>query len=215
MMPAALLLDLDGTLLDTEPLHVEAHREHLHQHGIPVSDAELWGNIGKGDRDFYVRLMERAGVAGDAAALVQGKTERLRGIYRARRVPWKSGAPALLDRCRAIGLTAMIVTSSDRITVACALQASGGSGLHLRLCAEDVRRRKPDPEPYALAARRLGLPPERCWAVEDSPSGVASARAAGIGRVIAVPDRIAAADLRAAGASHLLDDLHGLGAWLA
>ena len=214
--PAALLLDLDGTLLDTEPIHVRAHREHLDTLGVAVTDAEIWGNIGKGDGEFYAGLLQRAGRAGDPVALVHGKTIRLREIYHSHGVAWRPGAPELIARSRVTGITAMVVTSSDRQTAACALAASdGGAELRLRLCAEDVARRKPDPEPYALAARRLGLPPERCWAVEDSPSGVASARAAGVGWVFAVPGHIPGERLRAAGAHDLVDSLHDIARWLA
>jgi sugar-phosphatase len=214
-MPAACLLDLDGTLLDTEPIHVRAHAAFLATVGIRVPDAVLYGNIGKGDAAFYRRLMAEHGVAGEVESWFAGKTAEMRRLLTAAPTPHRPGARALVDAAHAAGATPMVVTSSDRDTVAIALRSAGlAERLPLRVTADDVVRRKPDPEPYRLACARLGVPPGACWAVEDSEAGVASARAAGIGRVVAVPDHVPAPALLAAGAHRCAPDLHTVAGWL-
>jgi HAD superfamily hydrolase (TIGR01509 family) len=104
---------------------------------------------------------------------------------RARGVPVRPGARELLASVRELGLPHALVTSSERSFMEVVL-ASTGMRFDALVCADDVSATKPDPEPYLLAAKLLGVDPARCFALEDSPNGVASAEAAGC-RVIAVP----------------------------
>ncbi len=209
-MPAALLLDLDGTLLDTEPLHFEAHRRFLASVGIKPSEADLIGNIGKGDIPFYQELMQQHSVIGDAVAWVAEKTRLLLGIYGEQGVRKQPGVDDLLDHAWRHGITCMVVTSSERSLAIAALTAAGlARRLPMRICREDTQRHKPHPEPYLLACVRLALPASHCLVVEDSPSGVAAGRTAGC-RVAALAGHIASADLIRAGAQRVvsrLDDL--------
>jgi HAD superfamily hydrolase (TIGR01509 family) len=209
-MPAALLLDLDGTLLDTEPLHFEAHRRFLSTVGITPSEADLIGNIGKGDVAFYRDLMAREGKSGDAQAWVARKTEMLVELYAERPVPMRAGTLELLDAAQRQGVTCLVVTSSERALAAAALTSAGlASRLPMRVAREDTVRHKPHPEPYLLAVVRLALSPQRCLAVEDSATGVASARTAGC-RVVGVDGHIPAEVLRSAGASRIISRLDEL-----
>lgn len=208
--PAALLLDLDGTLLDTEPLHFEAHTRFLATVGIVPTPAELVGNIGKGDVTFYEDLMRAHGRQGDAAAWVAEKTRTLVAIYRERPVAMNPGAVELLDQAAAQGVRCLVVTSSERHLADAALLSSGlAKRLPERVCSEDTPRHKPHPEPYLFATRRLGVAPSSCLAVEDSASGVAAARAAGC-RVAALPGHISGDVLQRAGAHRLLRRLDDL-----
>lgn len=205
--PVALLLDLDGTLLDTEPLHFEAHRRFLATQGIVPTAAELVGNIGKGDPEFYADYMRRHGLSGDPAAWVARKTGILIGIYGEAGVRRNPGADALLAWAFAGGVPCLVVTSSERAVAAAALRAAGlEERLPMRVCREDTPRHKPHPEPYLLACLRLGVPPQRCLAIEDSASGVASARTAGC-PVLGMAGHIADAALLRAGAQRVLRSL--------
>ena len=209
-MPAALLLDLDGTLLDTEPLHFEAHRRFLASVGIAPTPEELVGNIGKGDVTFYHELMRRHRTTGDAAAWVAAKTAVLMGIYGEQAVQAQPGAVELLDHAWRHGITCLVVTSSERALAAAALVSAGlDRRLPMRICREDTVRHKPHPEPYLLACVRLAMPSSRCLVVEDSPSGIAAGRTAGC-PVVALAGHVPAADQRRAGAQRVvarLDDL--------
>jgi len=209
-MPAALLLDMDGTLLDTEPLHFEAHRRFLASVGITPSEAQLVGNIGKGDVAFYRDLMTAQGKQGDPVAWVAEKTRVLIAIYRQQGVRLHPGGQELLDHAWRLGITCLIVTSSERELAEAALEAAGlGQRLALRVCREDTVRHKPHPEPYLLAMQRLALPAESCLVVEDSPSGIAAGRTAGC-RVAALAGHFGAADLQRAGAQRVLTRLDDL-----
>ncbi|MBA3686560.1 MAG: HAD family phosphatase, partial [Planctomycetes bacterium] len=165
---AALLLDLDGTLVDSEPRHFQAHREFLTTKGITVTEDDLAGNVGKGDGVFYQLLAEKRGVTADIAAWVAAKSEVLLGMYRRDGLPARPGAMRLLDHARDEGVCACVVTNSERRVAVAALTAAGlAERLPLRVCYEDTHLHKPDPAPYLLAARRLGVPASRCLAIED------------------------------------------------
>ena len=179
--PAALLLDLDGTLVDSEPRHIRAHLRFLAGVGLAVTEADCLANIGKGDRSFYRLLRERAGrTDGDPDEWVEGKTDVLIDLYRTEGLPLQPGVTALLDRAWRAGIPCQVVTSAERRLAVAALEATGLSQrLPARVCFEDVTRPKPNPDPYLLAARRLGLPPSRCWVIEDSVTGATAGMAAG------------------------------------
>ena len=103
-------------------------------------------------------------------------------------VPVRPGARELLAEVAAAGLPHALVTWSERRFMDVVL-ARTGLRFDALVCADDVSVTKPDPEPYLLAAKLLGADPARCFALEDSPNGVASAEAAGC-RVIAVPSLV-------------------------
>ena len=100
-------------------------------------------------------------------------------------VPVRPGAWELLAEVAAVGLPHALVTSSQRGFMQAVLDSTG-MRFDVLVCGQDVTATKPDPEPYLLAAKLIGVPPGDCFALEDSPNGVASAEAAGC-RVIAVP----------------------------
>jgi len=206
MPVAALLLDLDGTLVDSEPRHFRAHELFLARQGIAVTHDDLVGNIGKGDPEFYTLLATRHGLDVDIPAWVMAKTEVLLGIYRDEALPRQLGVEVLLDHALADGIACCIVTSSERRVAAAALASSGlAARLPMRVCREDTPRHKPDPDPYLLAASRLGVPPASCLVVEDSVSGVRAAVAAGM-TAIGFAGLIPAERLRAAGAVRTITD---------
>jgi len=205
--PAALLLDLDGTLVDSEPRHFEAHKRFLASVQMPVTHDDVVGNVGKGDLVFYRTLMERVGRTADAAEWVRQKTELLMTMYRTEGLDLCPGVKGLLAHAFDTGVFAHIVTSAERYLAALSLQVTGlDQRLPARICHEDVVQHKPNPEPYLLAASRLSVPPERCLVIEDSISGVKSGRAAGC-HVIGFVGIITGEDLLAAGAHRTVTTL--------
>ncbi len=207
IMIAALLIDMDGTLIDSEPLHFRAHEQFLATVGIQVTEADLVGNIGKGDQTFYAELARRAGVPCDPAEWVRGKTTMLMQIYREGGLALRPGAKALLDAAIHAAIPRILVTNSAGAVATLALHAAGiAHQLTGRVCWEDTPAHKPDPMPYQVAAARLALPPSACVAIEDSPSGVRAAVAAGC-RTLAVVGLVPEAELRAAGAHRVAHSL--------
>jgi HAD superfamily hydrolase (TIGR01509 family) len=207
MTPAALFLDLDGTLVDSEPLHFRSHREFLSSQGITAHDDSFSANIGKGDRQFYEDLIAAHSVKGDAVEWVQQKTALLMQIYRQEGLPGRPGVNELLERALQLGIACVVVTSSTRALCSLSLEVVGlAKRLPCRICHEDTMGHKPDPAPYLLAARRLSVPSERCVVIEDSISGVISGKSAGCS-VIGFPGLVSSQDLLDAGAQRCVQSL--------
>jgi len=204
---AAILLDFDGTTVDSEPLHCRAHQQFLRSQGIDISEAEIYGNVGKSDRLFYLDLMARHGKQGDVFQWMEGKTDLLLEIYRTEGLELRPGVKDLLDHAFEQGVTVCLVTSTERRVAQVGLEIVG---LHQRImnrvCYEDVERRKPAPDPYLLAARRLSIPPQRCLALEDSANGATSAATAGA-LTVGLVGLTSAKELLAAGAKRCVHSL--------
>jgi HAD superfamily hydrolase (TIGR01509 family) len=181
----AVLFDMDGLLIDSEPLWFQAEAEVMAKLGGTWAEGDQKALLG-GSLDRSVSyLLKRAErpVPPDtvAAWLLGGITARVRDHG----VSVMPGARELVAEVAAAGVPYALVTSSQRCFVDAVLRRTG-LRFPVIVCAEDVSSRKPDPDPYLAAARRLGAEPARCVALEDSATGVASAEAAGC-RVVAVP----------------------------
>ena len=175
----AVLFDFDGTLCNTEVENIRLVQGVLHQMGADVSLEELEVLTGGEDRVTVPPILERHHIAGTIE-----EYERLRdGCYRTyaeAELVLEPGALELIGGLRARGVKTALVS----MTVArCILTGVARLGILDRfdavVCGDMVERRKPAPDPYLRAAELLGVDPVRCVAVEDSPTGIASARAAG------------------------------------
>jgi beta-phosphoglucomutase len=191
----AILFDFDGVLVDSEPVHFECWNLVLEPFGFRMSWDEYARNcIGVSDRAMIRALCRLAG-RDDWFDAIWAEYPRKKSILRERlasNVPMTADLRSLLhDLSRLLPLA--VVTSSGRLEVEPALEAAGvRKAFATIVTGEDVSRLKPDPEPYATAARRLGV---RCaLVVEDSEAGQASGRAAGFD-VLAVPSAGRTAEL--------------------
>lgn len=187
--PAALgavLFDMDGLLLDSERIWLEAERDVVDRLGGewgPQHQKQLVGGSVPRTTAYMLKLTG-ADVSPDTVArwLLDAMADRLSS-----RVELLPGADELLDAVAAAGVPAALVSSSYRPLVDAALQSLGADRFTLTVAGDEVDRLKPAPDPYLLAARTLGLAPRHCVALEDSPNGVASAEAAGC-VTVAVPN---------------------------
>lgn len=184
----AVLLDMDGLLVDSEPLWLEAETAVMARLGAEWTTADqvqlLGGSLDRTISYLLARAKRPAPPEEVAEWLMSGVIERVRDHG----VPLRPGARELLAEVAAAGLPHALVTGSERSFMDVVL-ARTGLRFDALVCADDVSVTKPDPEPYLLAAELLGADPARCFALEDSPNGVASAEAAGC-RVIAVPSLV-------------------------
>jgi HAD superfamily hydrolase (TIGR01509 family) len=182
---AAVLFDMDGLLVDTEPLWFETETEVMARLGVQwtAQDQEaLLGGSMEGSVAYMLAKATRPASPQDVERwLSQGMLDRVRDG----RVEIRPGARELLTAVAAAGLPHALVTSSLR-PFAEAVLAGTGFRFPVTVCGNDVPTSKPDPAPYVLAAKLLEVAPARCVALEDSPNGVASATAAGCA-VVAVP----------------------------
>ncbi|MGE5291664.1 MAG: HAD family hydrolase [Micromonosporaceae bacterium] len=215
----AVMFDMDGLLVDTEPFWFEVESEVMARLGgtwTPDDQAQLVGGSlsrsiryllakadaqrqnaegagrGSGPSGSGVSLEgavpPRAGTDAETVGrwMVEGMVSRIE----AGGVRLLPGAAELLAAVAAEGIPCALVTSSERTIMDAVLSrlntGAGGVTFQTTVCGADVSRSKPHPEPYLLAAARLGAQPPRCVVLEDAPNGVASAEAAGC-LVIAVP----------------------------
>jgi HAD superfamily hydrolase (TIGR01509 family) len=182
---AAVLFDMDGLLVDTEPLWLETETEVMARLGASWTEADqetlLGGSMDRTVRYLLAKATRPASPRTVEGWMLGGMLDRVR----AGRVIVRPGARELLAEVVAAGLPHALVTSSQR-PFAEAVLASTGLTFPVTVCGDDVTATKPDPEPYLLAAKLLDVDPGRCVALEDSPNGVASAGAAGC-HVVAVP----------------------------
>ena len=188
-LPAAVLFDMDGLLVDTEKVWFEVESELA---------TSLGGSWGPADQLALVggpleRTLEYIAATVPAEVSPEELREQLLDgmVNRLRRGPvhWMPGARRLLEETSAAGVPRALVSSSLRVVVDAVLDAIGREHLPVTVSGDDVARTKPFPDPYLLAARSLGVDPADCVALEDSATGAASARAAGC-YTVAVPSLV-------------------------
>ncbi|MFC9178311.1 HAD-IA family hydrolase [Streptomyces sp. NPDC057107] len=204
-LPQAVLLDMDGTLVDTEPLWLEATREVAAAHGHTLTDEEGAGVLGRTCADtaaYLATLNPRA--AGSAALEADLEDTFLTAVEKGVRL--RPGARDLLERLAGRDIPAALVSASPRRVVDAVLRTLGAEMFRTTVADGETDRSKPHPDPYVEAAARLRLPPAACLVVEDSPTGIAAAEAAGC-RVVAVPS---ATPVDAAPGRRVLGDLTAL-----
>ena len=182
---AAVAWDVDGTLVDSEPLHLQALQEVCRAHRVDLSDLGPAPFVGVAAPDVWRALDTRFGASlgSDAARRAQAFLGAVAEHYRAGAHTLRpmAGAAEVLRWLDAQGVPMCAVSSSQAAIVEINLRAIGAwQNMRFAVCLDDVVRPKPDAEPYRLAAQRLGAPPAAIWALEDSASGTASARAAGL-----------------------------------
>lgn len=187
MRLTAVLWDMDGLLVDSEPLWTVAETELAVRLG-GVWDEQIKAAVVGTRLDVAVpAILQWYGVQpspGQVAATSAWLLSRMVELY-ARALPVMPGAQELMASLHAAGVAQALVSSSYRVLVDAAL-ATGLGPFALTIAGDEVTHGKPDPEPYLTAAARLGVDPADCVVLEDSPSGVASGHAAGC-RVVAVP----------------------------
>ncbi|MDU8913116.1 HAD-IA family hydrolase [Aestuariicoccus sp. MJ-SS9] len=202
-MPFALLFDLDGTLLESDGIHEAVFRELLAKRGIDMDEGFYARHIhGRLNVDFFAEFLPSEP---DPQALSEHKEALFRDRL-PRDYPAMPGAQALLDRAQAQGWRVAAVTNAMRANAEAMLAAIGlRERFDTIVIGEECDRAKPHPDPYLAAMAALGAAPGQTLAFEDSPSGLASARAAGA-RVVGLRSSLDDAALCAAGAHVSIQD---------
>ena len=207
--PEALVFDLDGLLHDTERIAREGFIAACRTVGVtPDLDVYLRA-IGTTSRNTRRILTEGHGDGFPIDAVIEAWNERFREHEeRGNPLPLKPGAAEILEAASRLRLPVALATSSTDPGVGERLERVGL--IHhfaVRVTGDQVAKPKPDPEPFLKAAADLGVPPQRCWAYEDSPNGVRSAAAAGM-YVFQIPDYIAPDEALLRLGIRVLPDLH-------
>ena len=186
--PVAVLWDMDGTLVDTEPYWVEAEYALAARHGGTWSQEHALNLVGNDLIESGRYIREHMGIDLEPSLIVE---ELLDGVIASveRSVPWRPGAVELLASLHDHGVPCALVTMSYRRFVAPILAALPDQTFAEVITGDAVLYGKPHPEPYLKAARGLGVDPADCLAIEDSNTGARSAEAAGC-TVLVVPNHV-------------------------
>ena len=184
-VPAAVLFDLDGTLVNSEPTNVESVVLAVRRHGHEL-DADLRHFIiGHSWNEIYARIVAATGLALSLDELIAAAVEEKNALVAQSGLPSLPGAVETVRRLAAHAPLA-VVSGASRVEIRDALAGLGVSdAFSFYIGAEDYQRGKPDPQPYAMAIERFGVPAAACLVLEDATPGIRSARAAGA-RVIGV-----------------------------
>jgi mannitol-1-/sugar-/sorbitol-6-/2-deoxyglucose-6-phosphatase len=205
----AVVFDMDGVLLDSEPIWRAVEREVFAGLGIEVTEAELMRTMGVRIADVVAGWYARHPWEGPTPQEVAEEiVERVADTIR-REGRLNDGAVEAIDHFHGLGLPLALASSSPMRLIRAVLSMGGlEDRIDVVLTAEEEERGKPDPAVYLTAARRLGVAPERCLAIEDSLTGIRAAKAAGM-VCIALPEH-PAEEARDAGADLVLDSLKEL-----
>lgn len=209
-MVKAVVFDMDGVLCDSEPFICEAAcRMFAERHGVRVAPRDFEPFVGAGEDRYLGGVAERHGVAlrmpEDKALTYRIYLEVIRG-----RLAPLPGVRDFVAGCRRRGLRLAVATSADRVKLDGNLRELGLPEALFDACVtgDDIARKKPAPDIFLLAARRLDLAGFDCLVVEDAPNGVRAAKGAGA-MCLGLTSSFSAAALRAAGADwtspHLAD----------
>ena len=177
LLPAAVLWDMDGTLVDTEPYWLAAEAELVssyggtwtHEDGLQLVGSGLWHSAA---------ILQGRGVELSEDEIIEHLTDRVLEQIRVS-VPWRPGARELLAEVRAAGIPTALVTMSIRRMALHIASLMAADSFDVVVAGDDVTHSKPHPEPYLHAAELLGVDIEHCVAIEDSTTGLASAVASG------------------------------------
>ena len=175
----AVIFDMDGVLVDSEPAHREASRQLIAPHQL--SDEDYGRFIGSTGAMFMAFLREQYGLTASDDELDARYHTLVMAELELRGLPALDGARDLLDALRAQGTRLALASASMPAWVEHTLKGAGlDDCFEVIVAGNEVARGKPEPDIYLLTAERLGLSPAACMAVEDSVFGVASAHAAGM-----------------------------------
>ncbi|WP_231496251.1 HAD family hydrolase [Nocardioides sp. URHA0032] len=177
-LPLAVLWDMDGTLVDTEPYWISTEYELAERYGGSWSEAHALNLVGNDLRVSAAYIRQHMGIDLEIDEIVEALLD---GVVRKvqAEVPWRPGAVDLIDRIRASGIPCALVTMSYDRFVAPILAQLPPETFRVVVTGDRVVQGKPHPEPYLTAAAALGVPASDCLAIEDSNTGAKSAEAAG------------------------------------
>ncbi|MDD3058519.1 MAG: cytidine deaminase [Sphaerochaeta sp.] len=205
-MVEGILFDMDGVLIDSEPVILHAAMSYLEGLGVKTKPEDFIPFIGAGDKRYLCGVAEKYGLQID---FEQAKHPlfQLYETYAVDRGPLP-GVHRLIRNARKAGLKLALATSATRMKAAINLKAIGleESDFDLVVTGDMLKRNKPSPDIYQLASLGMGLPPQECLVIEDALNGVVSAKRAGA-TVCAVNTSFTVGELFDAGADYVVSTL--------
>ena len=180
-----VILDMDGVILDSEPIHLEATNRVLKKFGAKLSYGENISLQGIAEIPYWKTLMDRFGFSEDVTVLIKEKEKHMFDILSRKELAPSEGLLEFLRALRKRRIPIGLASSSQLNQINFILRKLGLREFFSAITSgEEISEGKPEPRIYLETARRLGVPPQRCVAIEDSRNGLISAKRAGM-KVIA------------------------------
>jgi HAD superfamily hydrolase (TIGR01509 family) len=176
-----VIFDMDGVLVDSEPLHQEVERKIFEELGLNIPEEQHFSFIGMAPLKVWSIIRDRYGLEENATTLKAREQGRKYHLFRRREIPLIDGVEELLKILHAKGHSLALASSSPRrIIDLFTTKTNTKSYFEFLLCGEEVPNGKPEPDIFLEAARRLETSPSDCVVIEDSANGVRAAKAAGM-----------------------------------
>lgn len=177
----AVLFDMDGVIVDTEPLHLRSFNEVLRPLGVRIS-RDVWTTRYTGTGSVFIMsdIFRRNRLPGDPMEYVERRKWLYQRLVLSSRIRTIRGFRQFNAWLNRLGMKKAIVSGGHRDNLLAVLRKIGLEKEFMFVSLEDVKNRKPHPEGFLLAAKRLGVRPRECLVFEDSPSGVKAAKRAGM-----------------------------------
>lgn len=185
-MPSAVLFDMDGTLIDTEPWWFLAEESYAGEHGAVWTIDDAMRMVGRPLIYTAQELRDFTGSDDDAEYVMDYLCQFMVRKIQGSPLPWRPGVPGLIEQLREADVPVALVTSSLQSIADAVISGLPAGFFDVVVSGSDVRNLKPHPEPYLTAMSRLGITPDRAVVIEDSHSGLGSGHAAGA-NVIGIP----------------------------
>ncbi len=188
-LPDAVLWDLDGTIVDTEPVWLGAEHALAARYGASWSEEDGLALVGSDLLDAGREIKRRMALDLSAEDIVDALVSEVAHYMRHGEIAWRPGAREMIAALSEAGVPQALVTMSYAVVAEPMIARLGGSPFGAVVTGDTVTNGKPHPEPYLAAAAALGVDPARCVAIEDSNTGTRSAAAAGC-HVLVVPNLV-------------------------
>lgn len=179
-MLQAVIFDMDGVLIDSEPGHMALEQAMFRELGLCITEAEHHGYVGLSSPAMWQRIIEKHGLKAEATALAAEETDRYLDLLRSGSIGEAiPGVIPLIQSLAGAGIPLAVASSAGRAAIACTLDRLGLNHVFSAIVSsEEVLCAKPAPDLFLAAAERLGVTPKGCLVLEDSANGVEGARRA-------------------------------------
>ena len=181
----AVIFDLDGVIIDSEPLHFRLETQLFSELGITLTDAEYESFVGTAGREMFTRLKDRFDLPQSVEDMLTEGRRRYMEVLQNEGIPVIPGIPELVAALSEAGMHLAVASSApheqiDLVMGDSNLEGSLGRFFPVRVSGDDVDRSKPHPAIFLKTAELLKIAPEDCWVIEDSENGIKSALSAGM-----------------------------------